>query len=72
MPRFFFDIQGDLAVVDRNGLDCTDLDNAVHEATFAVEMRIADRIDTWDGEPWQMEIRNERGNIVSVLKIMGS
>jgi hypothetical protein len=70
--RFFFDLVcGDEVIQDDDGVEATDLDQALDEARSAIAEMADEVIGDGSGQPWAMIVRDETGAPVRRLPITG-
>lgn len=73
MPRYYFDlINGDTTLIDEEGVDAADLEEATTEAQIVLkDMQIGDEIcDVDDG--WTIVIREKDGKILRRIPLEAS
>ena len=69
MPRYFFNVYDGLSVLDQDGTVLPDIYSAQGQAIRTSGEILRDMGESfWDGTEWRMEVANERGEILFVLK----
>ena len=70
MPRFFFDLAGDMPEADLDGLDLADLDQARSQATrFVGELLQHDGRAIWDGADLRVEVSDAGRVLLFVVTV---
>ena len=70
--RFFFDLVcGDEVILDNDGVEAMDLDQALAAARSAIAEMVDEVIEDGSGQPWAMIVRDETGSLVRRLPITG-
>jgi hypothetical protein len=73
MPRFFFDVRDGEFFPDKLGAEFIDLEAArVHAVVMSGELLTEDPSRFWEGEEWQLEVRDEARRILFVLTFMAT
>jgi hypothetical protein len=72
MPRYYFHIRhGERNFPDEIGEDLPDKDAAWREATITAGKVLADLDGTLKpGQEWRMEVTDEAGNLIGVLRLL--
>src|SRR5689334_7278128 len=70
--RFFFDLEcGDEVIQDDDGVEATDLDQALAEARSAITEMADEVTEDGSGQPWVLIVRDDTGALVMRLPITG-
>ncbi|WP_043838686.1 DUF6894 family protein [Muricoccus aerilatus] len=68
MPRYFFDVDDGISLPDLTGTDLPGLNEAYIQAIkTAGQMLQGAGMDLLTGTPWQMEVTDERGQLLLTL-----
>ena len=68
MPRYFFHVLDGYSIRDTEGTELPDIYTAQTEAVWlsgAVIRELGGKF--WDGESWELEVTDERGQVLFVL-----
>ena len=70
MPRYFFNIHDGKNVIDHEGTELRDLDEAKSDAVQLAGQSIADMGDSFwtEGEEWRLEVTDSSGTVLFALK----
>ncbi|MDP4006907.1 hypothetical protein [Methylobacterium sp. NEAU K] len=69
-PRFFFDVSSDEeTILDLEGVEAADLDEALAEARGVIAEMAGAVIETDPDRSWTMIVRDEAGSVVGRLPI---
>ena len=70
MPRYFFNIHDGKNVIDHEGTELRDLDEAKSDAVHLAGHSIADMGDKFwtKGEEWRLEVTDSSGTVLFALK----
>lgn len=70
MPRYFFNVMAGASSPDQEGFDLADVAEARFEASrLCGEMLRDDPAQLVEGQPWQMEVRDEEGDLAFTLSV---
>ena len=73
MPRYFFDIRDGDYFPDFVGAEFADLEQArLHSVILSTELLSENPSRFWDGEEWQLEVRDEARLILFILTFMAT
>jgi hypothetical protein len=73
MPRYFFDIRDDEYIPDHVGCELIDLEaSRIHAVVSSADLLKANPSKFWEGEEWQLEVRNEARLILFILTFMAT
>jgi hypothetical protein len=73
MPRFFFDIRDGEYIADREGAVFPDLEAARIQAVIrSGDLLKENPSKFWEGEEWQLEVRDEARRILFILTFMAT
>jgi len=73
MPRYFFDIRDGEYIPDHVGCEFVDLEAArIHAVVRSADLLKANPSKFWDGEEWQLEVRDEARLILFILTFMAT
>ena len=73
MPLFFFDIRDGEYFPDETGTDLADLEAArLHAVLRSADLLKADPSRFWDGEEWQLEVRDAGRKLLFVLTFLAT
>ncbi|THD79454.1 MAG: hypothetical protein E7812_10330 [Phenylobacterium sp.] len=73
MPRYFFHVRDGVSIEDREGTELADLQTAQREAvtmTGEILKSLGDKF--WTHTQWLLEVCNEDGEVLFVLRFSGS
>ena len=73
MPRYFFDIRDGEFIPDLVGCEFVDLEAAhVQAVVHSANLLKSNPSKFWDGEEWQLEVRDEAHLILFILTFMAT
>ena len=73
MARYFFDIRDGEYIHDTVGQEFDDLQAArVQAVVFSARLLTANPSKFWEGEEWQLEVRDDTGVILFILTFMAT
>lgn len=68
MPHYFFDVRDGEFIPDKMGRNFADLEAArLHAVVLAAQLLSADPPRFWDGQEWQLEVRDEARRVLFIL-----
>jgi hypothetical protein len=73
MPRYFFDVRDGEHVRDPAGQDFADLEAVrLHAVVLSADLLSSNPTRFWDGEEWQLEVRDDEHLILFILTFMAT
>ncbi len=73
MPRYFFDVRDGEYIRDEVGHEFADLEAArIQAVLLSTELLKENPSKFWDGEEWQLEVRDEEDLILFMLTFMAT
>ncbi len=73
MPRYFFDVRDGEYFPDNEGREFADLEGArLHAVVLSAELLRENPSRFWDGEEWQLEVRDHERLILFILTFMAT
>jgi hypothetical protein len=69
MPRFFFNVRDGVDLPDEEGMELPGPDRARSQAIVTAGEMMRDKgRELWPGTEWSMQVTDERGDTVCILK----